>query len=346
LTQPGQHSSVIIQTLSPSVTINIGNHWTLQYEVSLPSYSSGSGLSDTVGQSVSLSGSTTYAGWNLGLSQGYSFSDTPLIQTGAQTAEESYVTSLSVAHSLAGNFSFAAGVNQSLTYANQYENDSHWSGDASLNYAFMPRLSAGLSFGGGYDGVSESSDITSESYQGFLMFSPGTKTSLSLGGGIQVDQFGVGGAPSLVSPVFSASLGYHLFKNTSISVSAGRSISPSFFSNLISTATSVSAGLQQHLSQKLSLSATGGYSSAVYESIVPGPQRFPLLPINQPPVTTVSALEVARKDSFYSVGIGVQYAFRQHLSGSLSYTYATDASSVAAFGFATSQIGISLSLQY
>ncbi|HEX3716461.1 MAG TPA: hypothetical protein VH595_00705 [Verrucomicrobiae bacterium] len=344
--QPGQRSSVVVQTLSPSFSLTLGNHWSLSYGISLPSYSSGSGLSDTVGQSVTLSGGTSYEGWNLGLSQSYSFSDTPLIQTGAQTEEESYVTGLSVSHAIAGNLSFALGLNQSIMLANQLENDYQWAGNGSFNYAFNPRLSAGLSFGETYDSISGSSSITSQSYQGVLMISPGWKTSLSLSGGAQVDEFDAAGSPELVSPVFSASLGYHMLKNTTISISAARTISPTFFSNQVSTATSVSVGLQQTLSHKFSLSVGGSYSSDSYQAIVPGPQQFVLYPVNEPPVITTTALAETRQDRVYSISAGLSYAFMPHLSTSLSYSYATDSSSLGDFGFSTSQVGLSVNYQY
>lgn len=344
--QPGQRSSVVVQTLSPSFTLTLGNHWTLSYAVSVPFYSGGSGLSDTVGQNVTLSGGTSYEGWNFGLSQSYSFTDTPLIETGAQTEEEAYVTGVNVSHAIAGNFSFALGLNQSIMLANQFENDYQWSGNASLNYAFSPRLATGLSVGGAYDGISGATPITSQSYQGVLMISPGSKTSLNLSGGVQVDEFGANGLPDLVSPVFSASLAYHVLKNTTISMSAGRTISPTFFSNQVSTATTVSVGLQQNLSHKLTLSVTGSYDYASYQALVPGPQQFALYPINQQPMITTTVLEVTREDKVYSIGAGLSYAFMPHLSCSVGYSYTTDSSSLDDFGFSSSQVGVSVSYQY
>jgi hypothetical protein len=339
--QPGEHSDTISHTISPGLTINLGTHWTLDYQAALSYYNSGSGFGDSTSHFVTLRWSTFYDDWDFGMSQSYSFTDTPLVETGTQTAQEGYVTALNVARQLGGNFSFAVGLNQSFRFADQFNDVETWSGNGSLNYTFSPKLRAGLSVGGGYDEVSVGSSITFESYQGVLMFHPGSKTTLNLSGGISVDSFGIAGAPSLVSPIFSATLAYQLLKGTSISLSAARSVSPSYFSNQVDTVTTVGVALQQSLTPKLSLTLTGGYSTSSYDAIEPGP-----LPQFFLGTATTAPLQVTREDNGTYIGGSLSYAFRPRLNGSVSYWYSRNSSSQGDFSYSSSQISAQLSYQY
>jgi hypothetical protein len=338
---PGQHSSVSDQTVSPNLTVYLGNHWTLGYSAAISTYSGDSSLSDSTGQSVSLAWSTIYDDWGLGLSQGYSVSDTPLIQTGTQTEEDSYVTALSVTRQLGGNFSFAGGLNQSFVYASQFTDVRDWSANGALNYQLTPKLQFGANIGGGFDESSGSPTLTDESYQGILMFHPGIKTTINLSAGLEEESFDSSSVPSSSTPIFSASVMYQVLRNTSISISAGRSISPSFFSNQVSTATSVSVILQQNLSAKLSLSLSGGYGEDSYQAIQPAP-----LPIHFLGTATTTPLEVTRTDNTTYLGASLSYAVLSRLSGSLSYSYSRNSSSQGEFSYSSSQFSVSVRYEY
>lgn len=87
--QPGDHAAVVEQTVSPGITINVGTHWTVDYSPSASFYSGSSNFNNTTGQFADLRGSTIYNDWAFGMSQSYSYSTTPLVETGTQTKEES-----------------------------------------------------------------------------------------------------------------------------------------------------------------------------------------------------------------------------------------------------------------
>ena len=82
--QPAANSTV--QTFSPGVLFVLGAHWTLDYTPSFTFYSD-KNFNNTVGQSVTLTGGTVYEDWILGLSQGFTYSSSPQVQTGEQDAE-------------------------------------------------------------------------------------------------------------------------------------------------------------------------------------------------------------------------------------------------------------------
>jgi hypothetical protein len=339
--QPGEHQSSIEQVVTPNLRIDLGSHWTLVYSAAVTFYSGNSNLTDTTGQFVTLRGSTIYEDWAFGLSQSYSQSSTPLIQTGVQTTEDAYVTALNVSRQLGGGFSFTAGLNQSFLVAGQFGDQHDWSGNAALNYQLSPKLQVGLNFGGGYDEDSISPTMTFETYSAVLMFHPGIKTTVNLSGGIEEESFDISGVPSTTTPIFSGSIAYQLLKATSISLNAARSISPSFFSNQVYTSTSVGMALRQGLSPKLSLSVTGGYSSSTYKAIQPG--TLPQYYLGTP---TTTALQVTRDDTTTDIGINLAYAFRPHLNGLLSYSYSDNSSSQGNYSYSSSQISVQMSYRY
>ena len=143
-------------------------------------------------------------------------------------------------------------------------NVREWSTFEWLNYQFAPRLSAGVGAGFTYDNLSVGPDMTSEEYQGRIKWQATDKISLVLSGGLNDMQFLNSSVPDLLSPVFSASVLYQLFLPTTLSVSASRATTPSYFENAVTEVTSVSAGLHQRLLGRLYLDVTGGYGSTSY----------------------------------------------------------------------------------
>jgi hypothetical protein len=338
---PGQHSATVDQVVSPNLVVNVGSHWTLNYSAALNFYSASSGLGDSTGQSVSLLWSAFYHDWALEFSQGYSFSDTPLIETGTQTKEEAYVTTLSASHQLVGNLSLVVGLNQSFTIDDPFDDVDEWSGNVALNYQLSQKLQIGLNFGGGYDEASQSPAMTSETYSAVLMFRPTIKTTVKLSAGLEDESFDAAGVPSSITPIFSASIMRQLLPHTRLSLSAGRSISPSFFSNQVYTVTSVGIGLQQQLTRKLNLSVTGGYSDSSYQAIQPG-----VLPQYYLGAPTTSALQVTRHDVTTDIGISLAYAFRPRWNGSVSYSYSENSSSQGNYSYSSSQFTVQVNYRY
>ena len=345
-TLPGQHASVYSDSVSANLSLNLGNHWTLTYSPSLPTYSSSSGFSEVVGQAVSLSGTETYEDWTFGLSDSYSFSDTPIVQTGQQTEEEANSLSLSISRPLGQDFLTAFGLSQSAVLASQFNNVYSYSGSGSLNYILNPKVMIGADVGVSYSPVSVGPSVTSESYQGVLMVRLGPRASLNLSGGIEESSYSSGGIPTETTPTFSASLSYLLGKKTSLSVSASRSLSPTFFSNQVATSTSLGASISRPLTTKLSLSVNGTYSFTSYQAIEAGPVTYYLVGNSSSPLVTTSALEVAREDRSGSIGVGLSYTLTKHLNASLSYGWSENSSTVSAFTYTSTQVGVSVGYSY
>ena len=337
---PGQHTSTIDNTISPGLALAIGLHWYLDYSPSFSFYSA-NGFSDTTSQFVSLRGNESFEGWDFGLSQSYYSSSTVLVETGTQTSEVGYDTSLSLGHQLNDQLSFGLGASQSFQFTPGFSNVRDWDGSGSLNYQLTSRISTGLSLDAGFDSVSQGSDISYESVQGLLSFHPGVRTSLSFSGGAEVQQFSAGGAPSALTPIFSVFLSYLPVRGTTLTLSAARTVSPSFFVNQDVTSTTLTGGLVQGIYHKLTASVVASYGDSSYTAIVPGP-----LPTYYFGTAPVVPLTTVRSDTTTALSVGLQYAFRPRLNCSVFYSISQNSSSAAAFTYTSSQIGVQASYHY
>jgi len=338
---PGSRTSTVVNSVAPGLTLNLGSQWAAGY-TRIYSFYSGAGYHNTTGDYAFLSGTASNADWQLTLAQTYSSLSLPLVETGAQTEEEAYVTALSVTHPLSEKWSVTLAGNQTFRFADPYTDIRAWTGSADVNYVVNSMLRAGLSFSGGYDAINQGTDITFESLQGTLVFHPGAKTLLAVSGGGERQQFSTAGMPSLLTPVFSADLQYALFRSTTISVNAVRTVTPSFFANQDNVLTMVNAGVEQKLCDKISLILNGGHSSMTYTTLAAGP--LPAFYIGFPPIVPLN--EQVRSDSSTFIRVSLAYRFRPSLRGSVYYMELQNTSSQGAFGFNTSQVGLQLSYQY
>jgi hypothetical protein len=337
---PGNQVNTSVQTISATFTFDLGTHWQLIYS---PSYSvySDKYLKNSLDHSLLLTGGTTYDDWAYNFSQSYVPSDVPLVETGTQTTQESYGTTFNAAHSLEHDLSLQLGVSQNINVADQFNTVESWSAESGINYQMIPQMGVGLMVSGNYNSISTGSSFFTESYQGTMNFHPRQKLSLTLSAGFEVSQFIDPSAPSLTSPIFSASLSYQLFRFTSLSVTASRSFSPSYYANQVEDVTAVGATLQQTISRKLSLSLNGGYSSQPLTSVVPGP--LPQYFVGTPPTSTLTEVQ---NNTATTYGATLSYAILERLSISASYVVSQNSSSQANFKYSSTQMGLSLTYAY
>ncbi len=336
----GQRSSTVLQTVTAGLTLNLGTHWVLNYAATL-SFFTGSELQDSTSQTISLQGTTTYRGWPLGLAASYITADTVLIETGTQTSEVGDTVALNASHPIGGSWSINVGASDSTQNAIGFSDISMWTGSASLNYEVNVRLNSGLTLSGGYDFVTPGTDMAFESAQGYITYQPGTKTTLSLSGGAEQQQFSTSSIPSALTPIFSASLSYLAGPKTSVMLSAARTVNPSFFGSLDETSTMLTAAIQRTIVKKLSGNLSAGYGQSTYAAIVPG--KLPAYFLGNP--TTVPLVQV-RTDTTSFYGFGVQYAIRSRLSAYLNCLWTQNGSSQGNFGFTSQQVMVGLNYQY
>lgn len=338
---PGQPANTVINEVSPGILIKLGEHWTLDYTPTLRYYSSRQ-LQDGVDHVVNLTGATVYNDWNFGFSQVYSSTSQPLIETASQLSEEVYSTSLRATHSLGSKFLLDLGLNQNFRYIDEGQQlgfnaataTHEWSTMDWVDYKYAPSLDFGIGTGFTYDNVSVGSDMTSEPFQGRIRWSPTSKLTFALSGGAEYRQFLNSDVPNLLSPIFSGSAQYHLFEYTTFSLSASRSVMPSYFADSISENTSITAALRQRLLGRLFLDVSGGYTTTSYQ------QSSTVMVSNNPANYDVASFNVRLSTAFLkraSAGLFFQENF---------VTSGATSASAAFFNYTTTQYGLSLSYHW
>lgn len=325
---PGAQHNSIIQEFSPGVLMRIGTHWTIDYTPTLEYYSD-SHFRDTVNHIASLNWGTAYEDWTLGFSQSYANTDTPLVETGTQTATQSYSTALSASYRFNTVLSLDSSISQSISEASQFSSSKSWNTLEWLNYQFWPRLNAAIGTGFGYDLVSLGPDMTHETLQGRITWRAGDKISLALHGGAEDRQYIGGGVPDTINPTYGASIQYEPFTTTLLSLSADRAITTSLFQNSAIDSTSLTVGLSQRLFERFQWAISGSYGSDSYitTSRVIGP---------------TAALTAGRSDTRYVFLTKLTWQFLTRATASVTETYSVNRSDIPGFSYSSNQIGLEL----
>ena len=333
---PGTNSATIVQTFSPNFPFVIGRHWTLDYSPSWTFYSSGQ-LQSSLNHSAALSWATSYEDWSLGFSQGYSRSDSPMIETGAQTDQQGFSTALNALYQFNTKLSLSMGVSQNISLisssgsstgsSTNLANSYSWSTMEWLNWRFWPRLNAGIGVGAGCTTQAGSPDSVNEQASGRVNWRATDKTSFQLSAGVQDQQYMSGGAGTLLTPIFGATIQYQPLKHTSLALGASRSISPSYFQNQDTISTSFTATLNQQLPQKFNLGLSGGYATTDYTA-------------------TTSGVSAGRTDDTYSFSANLSHSLTKRGTISASYSYGENRSGATGFSYSSEQIGVQVGYQF
>jgi hypothetical protein len=331
---PGQQYKTVVNELYPGLLFQWGRYWTLDYTPTLRFYSS-SAFRNTFDNSVTLTGGTTYEDWAFGLSQTYASSSDPLIETGAQTDQQTFSTRLSAVRQMGSQTFLELGVSQNLRYSDQtisgqqLNNFNTWSTMDWLNYQFWSRFGAAVGVGFDYDNVKVGSDMTSEQIQGRITWRVVKKLSFVFSGGGSDRQFLGSGAPDLLSPIFSLSAQYSPFEVTTFYVSAYSAVTPSYFQDQVTESTSISAGVHQRLLGKLFLDLNGGYGNTTYHATTLAP----------------ATANIANYDStFFSARLST--ALLKRGSAAVFYTVNYNSSGAAIYNYTTTMVGLEFSYRF
>lgn len=323
---PDNPEKTIRQELSPGVTFLLGTHWTLDYTPSLSFYSSDK-FDDTLAHNVRLNGATTYGNWALGLSQTYSVSSDPLVETGRQTDQENFSTGLNGSYHFSDALWTDLAVNQNFRFADEFTDSREWSTTDWLNYQFFPGCFAGVGVGGGYVDMVTGSDNAYESLNGQVGWRPTEKISLHFNVGGETRQFLDSNSDTLINPIFGASISYSPLDVTTISLSANRGVSTSYFDNQVTENTGVQISLSQRLLEKLNLNVGFGYSTTKY-------------------VSGVQGQSLNREDSGTFFNVGLNCPIRTRMTAGVFYTYNENSSDNNGFGYNSTQVGFNLGYHF
>jgi hypothetical protein len=345
---PTNHVTTVIQTVSPGLMLNLGTHWTLSYNANMHVYSSRQ-FSDETDQGVNLSGHTQYEDWAFGLSQAYSYSDSPLAETEAQTAQTSYATTLSASRELGSHLSAQASLVQDISSAstitasptNNTQQLYSWALSSGVYYQTDYRLVLGINASAGYNSMTPGTYMKFEQIQGTLNWQVLEKLSVTGSAGGEFTQMM---GQELMDPTFSLAINYQPFENTSASLLASRTVSPSFYQDEVIETTMISATLRQRFLQHFNFEVSGGYSTTPYVGFATVDEFTNNHQIGAPTIT--SMVEQNRSDISRYLRVSLGTTIRKRGSVSVFYSYSDTTSSLSAFALAGSQVGFELGWQY
>jgi hypothetical protein len=323
---PGMPHSVITQNVSPGLTAALGKNWALDYTATWSFYSNPA-FQNSFNQAATLQGGFRYGDWVFGLGQTYSRTDSPLIQTGQQTEQETFSTGLGASYHFNSVLSVDLGASQNFTYYDKFTNTRSWSTMDWLNYQFWPRLDASIGVGGGYDNVSVGPSDTYEQYQARVGWRATDKIGFQVHGGLEDLQYLNSTIGDLITPIYGADVAYKPFEFTALSFDASRGISPSPFAGQDTETTALTSSLNQRLLKRLYLNVGGGYNWAAY-------------------MATSTALAVNRRDQGYSIGANLSWTFLERGTAALTYQHSGNSSTAPGFSYTSEQYGFSLGYRY
>jgi len=326
----------VIQQLSPGLTVDLGRQWSLDYTPTIIFYSSKQ-LQDGVNHAAALNGGISYEDWAFSLMQGYSSTDEPTFETGAQTSQQTYSTALGAHYAFSDKMSADFGVNQLFNFVENFQDSYNWSTMEWVNYAFSPRLNAGLGAGAGYTIVKDNSgagvnnpDAVNEQLQARINWRATGKISFQASGGLEDEQFLAAGYSDSLNPIFSAAIQYQPFQVTQISLAASRTVGTSDYYIIAQSteSTTVSLNLNQRVLVKYHLNLGVGYTKTDYT------------------VALAGFGSGSRTDDIYSFNASFGRSFLKRGNWAITYQYSDDASNTGGYSQRSNQIGFQIGYSY
>ncbi len=321
----GQQEDTMMHTVSPGLRLDLGKQWFVDYTPRLVFYDIKQ-FRDTVNHQVDLQGNAQNGDWDLKAGNTFANNDTSLVETGQQTKQTLNSTQLSAAYPLTPQLLLDLGVNQALRWTSSFNNTYSWSTLNTLRYRFRPQFDVGLSLGLGYDMVDPGSDMLNERVMGSMRgaFGPTSKFNYSLSGGVEIRQFLDTDAETTISPIVDVGVSYELTSTTLLSLHATQQVSPAYFNDQFTKATTFEATITQRLLGRLNLSVTGGYRLADFHS-------------------TVDSSRKVREADYEFVRVGLSSRFLRRGSATIYAQWSKNDSTLQALSFSSNQYGLQLS---
>ena len=324
---PGRQVKAAVHQLSPSIRIRLGERWNFSYTPSFTWYSNDE-LDNNVQHAASLRGGYVLENWQIGLAQSFSASSEPLIETGGQTRQENWGTSLSLSTPLNSRTSLSFGLSQELRFTSRFTDVKTWSGTTSLNYQYTPEIKTGVSVGGGYSSIEPGADQSFQHIKGSLDWSVGGRLALQIEGGLDVRRTSGSNRDALINPIMGASASYRLFEATTASVGVDRTVAPSYFSDQVTESMSYTFGLTQRLLGRFSLSLNASQNETDYVA------------------TDTLDPAVERNDSLWTYSAALSTRLLKRLSVSVSWQQTENQSDAPGYALTSTTYGLNLGWQF
>ncbi|HWA29283.1 MAG TPA: hypothetical protein VG734_26770 [Lacunisphaera sp.] len=322
----GRRVASEIFTLSAGLTGDLGKYWTFDYSPSWRKYSARA-MMDSDDLSASLKGMIPLPDMGLQFAEIYSQSTPTLVETGQQTKQESWTTSLNTAYRFSPGIQLQASGGMNERYTDIAPDMRTWNANVALNLAFSPRFSLNVGPSFSYNEIKNAADLYDEGYQAEVSWKPTDKITLAFTLGRQYSYSKSSAGINLSNPILNFMIGYQPFETTTLTFSAARTTMPSYFGDQVTDTSRWSVILNQRLLGRFYLNA----------SYAPYDNSYTAIDLVTP---------AGRVDSVKSYNVSLSTQLFGRISFAATYTLTKNDSNVSGFTFSTTQYGVQLGCNY
>lgn len=334
LVRPGTPTVSTSQMIAPGLRLDLGTHWVFDYTPTQTIYSNPD-FDDTLTHAISLNGGYRYGEWQFLASQNYVTSSQSRIETGRQTDQKSYATTLTASYRFGEHMALDTVLNQQVLLIENPPGTPAGAGSPStrdrfiterLNYIFTPRLRANLSVDMGYTAIDPGSDLTFTRPQVQFVWQATKKLSFNLQGGFENRKFRSGLAQDQTSSTYNGIIAYQPVENTTISFYLTRETPPSYIVNQTTQFNRWNIVLDQRLFQYFMLHTGYSEEDSNYNLNVTG--------------------ATARADKGYLFNVRLETTIFQRVGIKALYQHRKQNSDTPELSFAGSYVGFEINYTY
>lgn len=324
--RPGNQQNTSVNTVSPGLQVDVGTNWFIDYTPSWTWYSDPSFI-DTLDHSARLSGQAVHDEWLLKLSQSFSKTTSPLVETGAQTEQTQYSTAFDAAYRLGTQMQLDTALGHDVRFVSEFPDSRETSIENTFHVKLGSFLDAGPGFRLAYIDMSSGSDMTTLRPHVQVNWTPTESLTLTARGGVEKRAFKDSDRDDLNSPVASVTIDYRPLEFTRIAIDGSKDVSASYFEDQITRTEAVSASLNQRLLGHLFLTATYRRTKSKF-------------------LATTTTLPVDREDRRNTVDLRLSTRLFRRASVTLLYSNGHNSSNIPGFAFTTEQAGVEIAYRY
>jgi hypothetical protein len=315
-----------IQDISLNLIFDYQEFWSFSYRPTWTYYSNDA-FDDNDSHSANFSSDFAVADWRIDFNQNYRDSNGSLVETGSQTQQETFGTTLSASRQLNSVWYLDLSADQDLRSTSSFSDVREWSGSGWLRHQASSAVNSSIGLTWGYADIDTGLDTE---YRQFLLrfgFNPTDKLSASLQGGIDSREVDAPGSDKEENPTYNASLQYQAFDYTTLGINLSRRISASYFSNFNNETEALTLSLNQRLLGRFNLTVSYGERSSDYLGLL-------------------GNFVVGRADEYDSFSVDLSTQLVNKISVSAFYRKNENSTNTSGFGFSSDQSGFSIGYRY
>lgn len=334
-----------IQTVTPTVALDLGQHWSVSYTPSWTEYTARA-LDDTFDQAAAIRGGLIGRYWLLGFNQNFSIASPTLYETGQQTEQKSWNTHVSASRSIGSRYNLELNGRLTELYTDIGHDTRDWSTEDWFVVQVSPAVNVGIGPTFGYVEILGAADMTYQRIMGRISFSPTDKITLSANGGMELRQTNSSLGKDLENPILNVSADYRPFETTSVGVEYDQTVTTSLYDSQVVVGANWRVHFEQRLLKHLFLSAdwTRGENEYLATTVlVPAP---PPLDPNGPLLPPILDSRPGRIDELEQFNCRLMTQILKRVTISLTYQQTDNQSSQGSFDVSSKQYGVEINCSF